>query len=79
MSWTPGCHTVFHHRNHIVWVLKYCCKVLQRDTGMNTHYYHADFRKTRCGYFRRFPFMISCPYVCQNDAFGHFRMNLQNC
>jgi putative transposase len=23
MSYATGCHTVFHHRYHIVWVTKY--------------------------------------------------------
>ena len=29
MSYTTGCHTVFHHRYHIVWVPKYRYKVLE--------------------------------------------------
>ena len=29
MSYTIGCHTVFHHRYHIVWVPKYRYKVLE--------------------------------------------------
>jgi len=28
MAYTRGCHTVFHHRYHIVWVPKYRFKVL---------------------------------------------------
>ena len=28
MSYATGCHTVFHHRYHIVWVPKYRYKVL---------------------------------------------------
>src|ERR1700737_2959976 len=28
MSYATGCHTVFHHRYHIVWVTKYRYKVL---------------------------------------------------
>ncbi|MCP4602782.1 MAG: IS200/IS605 family transposase [Proteobacteria bacterium] len=31
MSYTTGCHTVFHHRYHIVWVPKYRYKVLQGE------------------------------------------------
>jgi putative transposase len=31
MSYTAGCHTVFHHRYHIVWVPKYRYKVLEGD------------------------------------------------
>ncbi len=31
MSYTIGCHTVFHHRYHIVWVPKYRYKVLEGD------------------------------------------------
>ena len=29
MSYRVGCHTVFHHRYHIVWVPKYRYKVLE--------------------------------------------------
>ena len=29
MSYATGCHTVFHHRYHIVWVTKYRYKVLE--------------------------------------------------
>ena len=29
MSYTTGCHTIFHHRYHIVWVPKYRYKVLR--------------------------------------------------
>jgi len=29
MSYTTGCHTVFHHRYHIVWAPKYRYKVLR--------------------------------------------------
>src|SRR5437016_13837910 len=29
MSYATGCHTVFHHRYHIVWVTKYRYKVLK--------------------------------------------------
>ena len=29
MSYSTGCHTVFHHRYHIVWVPKYRYKVLR--------------------------------------------------
>src|ERR1019366_118828 len=28
-SYATGCHTVFHHRYHIVWVTKYRYKVLE--------------------------------------------------
>ena len=31
MSYTTGCHTVFHHRYHIVWGPKYRYKVLQGE------------------------------------------------
>lgn len=31
MSYKAGCHTVFHHRYHIVWVPKYRYKVLEGD------------------------------------------------
>ena len=31
MSYTTGCHTVFHHHYHIVWVPKYRYKVLQGE------------------------------------------------
>ncbi len=31
MSYTAGCHTIFHHRYHIVWVPKYRYKVLKDD------------------------------------------------
>ena len=31
MSYSTGCHTVFHHRYHIVWVPKYRYKVLQGE------------------------------------------------
>ncbi len=31
MSYTTGCHTVFHHLYHIVWVPKYRYKVLQGE------------------------------------------------
>ncbi len=31
MSYTTGCHTVFHHRYHIVWVPKYRYKVLEGE------------------------------------------------
>ena len=31
MSYTTGCHTIFHHRYHIVWVPKYRYKVLQGE------------------------------------------------
>ena len=31
MSYTTGCHMVFHHRYHIVWVPKYRYKVLQGE------------------------------------------------
>jgi len=29
MSYTSGSHTVFHHRDHIVWITKYRYKVLE--------------------------------------------------
>ena len=29
MSYATGCHTVFHHRYHLVWVTKYRYKVLE--------------------------------------------------
>src|SRR3984893_3471549 len=29
MSYATGCHPVFHHRYHIVWVTKYRYKVLE--------------------------------------------------
>ena len=29
MRYATGCHTVFHHRYHIVWVTKYRYKVLE--------------------------------------------------
>src|SRR3977135_4206101 len=29
MNYATGCHTVFHHRYHIVWVTKYRYKVLE--------------------------------------------------
>ncbi|MCP5243751.1 MAG: transposase [Burkholderiales bacterium] len=29
MSYTTGCHTIFHHRYHIVWTPKYRYKVLR--------------------------------------------------
>ena len=29
MSYTTGCHTIFHHRYHIVWAPKYRYKVLR--------------------------------------------------
>src|ERR1700731_424341 len=29
MSYATGCHTVFHHRYHIVWVTKYRYKILE--------------------------------------------------
>jgi len=29
MSYTTGCHTIFHHRYHIVWVPKYRYKVVR--------------------------------------------------
>ena len=29
MSYTTGCHTIFHHRYHIVWTPKYRHKVLR--------------------------------------------------
>ena len=31
MSYKAGCHTIFHHRYHIVWVPKYRYKVLEGD------------------------------------------------
>ena len=31
MSYTAGCHTIFHNRYHIVWVPKYRYKVLQGE------------------------------------------------
>lgn len=31
MSYTAGCHTIFHHRYHIVWVPKYRHKVLRGE------------------------------------------------
>ncbi len=31
MSYHAGCHTIFHHRYHIVWVPKYRYKVLEGD------------------------------------------------
>jgi len=31
MTYTRGCHTIFHHRYHIVWVPKYRYKVLEGD------------------------------------------------
>ena len=31
MGYTSGCHTVFHHRYHIVWVPKYRYKVLRGE------------------------------------------------
>ncbi len=35
MSYTIGCHTVFHHRYHIVWVPKYRYKVLEGDIRLH--------------------------------------------
>ena len=35
MSYTTGCHTVFHHRYHIVWVPKYRYKVLEGDIRLH--------------------------------------------
>jgi len=35
MSYTTGCHTVFHHRYHIVWVPKYRYKVLDGDIRLH--------------------------------------------
>ena len=29
MSYTAGCHTIFHHRYHIVWITKYRYHVLR--------------------------------------------------
>ena len=35
MSYTTGCHTIFHHRYHIVWVPKYRYKVLEGDIRLH--------------------------------------------
>jgi len=35
MSYTIGCHTVFHHRYHIVWVPKYRYKILEGDIRLH--------------------------------------------
>jgi putative transposase len=35
MSYTTGCHTIFHHRYHIVWVPKYRRKVLEGDIRLH--------------------------------------------
>jgi len=34
MSYTTGCHTIFHHRYHIVWAPKYRFKVLHGEVRL---------------------------------------------
>ena len=41
MSYTSGCHTVFHHRYHIVWVPKYRYKVLEGDIRLHVRETYA--------------------------------------
>ena len=45
MSYATGCHTVFHHRYHIVWVTKYRYKVLDRSSLSSCSEIDAMYRE----------------------------------
>jgi putative transposase len=34
LAYRSGCHTTFHHRYHLVWALKYRCKVLHGEVRL---------------------------------------------
>src|ERR1700686_4938405 len=67
MSYATGCHTVFHHRYHIVWITKYRYKVLEGALRERIRYPAGVQGTRRPDRLRRFVARTR-PYVRGNPA-----------
>lgn len=79
MGYSTGCHTTFHHRNHLVWAPKYRFKVLRNKTDAND----ADglAQLAEIGYFKQvksFDSMLTRTLVAARTRLVRITVELSN-